>query len=469
MAVLQKSAASASPAWDALEVFVAARRSADGPVEDLEAFEVKLHQMFTAAESEAIGQELVHFDIDSPVVEIDGIAHRRVVRCESEYLAASGRVRVLRSLYSTRQAGVHAVCPMELRAGIVEGHWTPLAAKQAAWAVAHLTPKEAETLFATLGGMCPSRSSLDRLPKQLSDRWEKERRVFEAKLRSEERVPTEAVCVAVSLDGVKIPVKNGEATTGRYWRGPCKFQEVGCATQSFYDADGERLRTVRMARMPENYKKTVKSMLVEELDVVLAQRPDLQLVKVADAALDLWNFMDQELPPGICIVDFFHAAEHLHKALQVGHGEGTVKCREEFERLRHVLRHDPRGIDRVIRSLSYLRSRHPNSKTIRIELKFFRKNRARMAYAETAAKNLPIGSGVVEASCKTLATQRLRRSGMRWRRDGGQAILTLRSLAQSDRFDRGWNLLAETYRQPVALPRKVTALCSAKYRRSVSV
>jgi hypothetical protein len=458
MAVLQISSRSSTTAWTRLEQFLAGRRSAVRPVEDLEAFEVELHEMFAAAEAEALGQELAYFDIDSPVVEIDGIAHRRVLRCESVYLTSSGPVRVLRSLYSTRQADERAMCPMELRAGIVEGYWTPLAAKQGAWAVAHLTPHEAEELFSTVGGMQPSRSSLDRLPKQLSKRWEQNRRTFEAVLRSTESVPRTAVSVAVSLDGVKIPVKEGEAKPGTYWWGPGKFQEVACATLSLYDKEGERLRTIRMARMPENYKKTAKSQLANELQSVLRSRPDLQIVKVADAALEPWKFLKHELPPGICIVDFYHAAEHLHTALQVAHGEGTPKCREEFERLRHILRHDRRGVERVIRSLIYLRSRHPKSKRLRTELAFFRKNRGRMAYAKTAAKNLPIGSGVVEAACKTLATQRLRRSGMRWRHDGGQAILTLRSLAQSDRFDRGWALLAETYRQHVTLPTKIAVL-----------
>jgi hypothetical protein len=71
-------------------------------------------------------------------------------------------------------------------------------------------------------------------------------------LRAGETVPAEAVSVAVSLDGVKIPIRNGTARPGSYWRGPCKFQEVGCGTMSYYDADGERLHTVRVARMPEN-------------------------------------------------------------------------------------------------------------------------------------------------------------------------------------------------------------------------
>jgi hypothetical protein len=59
--------------------------------------------------------------------------------------------------------------------------------------------------------MNPSKSSLDRLPKQLSRCWEAERERFEAALRGEETVPPEAVTVAVSLDGVMVPMKEGGA------------------------------------------------------------------------------------------------------------------------------------------------------------------------------------------------------------------------------------------------------------------
>ena len=61
----------------------------------------------------------------------------------------------------------------------------------------------------------------------------------------------------------------------------------------------------------------------------------------------------------------------------------------------------------------------------------------------------PIGSGVVEAACKTLVTQRLKGSGMAWSPAGGQAILTLRSLIQSDRWPHAWTLLSAAFRQPV--------------------
>ena len=81
-----------------------------------------------------------------------------------------------------------------------------------------------------------------------------------------------------------------------------------------------------------------------------------------------------------------------------------------------------------------------------------------MRYADARAQGLPIGSGIVEAAWKTLVTERLKRSGMRWGPRGGQAILTLRSLVQSHRFDHAWSLLAQSYRTPVSCPDKSVPL-----------
>jgi hypothetical protein len=76
--------------------------------------------------------------------------------------------------------------------------------------VAHLTPAESETMFARLGAMTPSKSSLDRLPKALSALWEADRESFEERLRGGEKVPKAAHTIAVSLDGVFVPMKDGE-------------------------------------------------------------------------------------------------------------------------------------------------------------------------------------------------------------------------------------------------------------------
>jgi hypothetical protein len=203
-----------SHAMDQLQGFLRRRREPCEPVENLERFAQDLHRLFVAAEREALGHELARFDLDVPQVEIEGKRDNRVLRCETTYNSAAGPVRVARSLYRSSRGG-RALCPLELRAGMIAGYWTPLAAKQAAWAVSHLTPKESEELVALLGNMTPSKSTLDRLPKALRVHWEAKRPAFEARLHQQETIPPEAVSMAVSLDGVMAPMKDGQRQAKR--------------------------------------------------------------------------------------------------------------------------------------------------------------------------------------------------------------------------------------------------------------
>lgn len=458
---------SVQSALQRLAEFVAAQRGRHEGVRDFEAFERELHAVLMGVEQELVGEELIKFDLDVPLVIIQGVAHRRVLRCEQTYVTTAGPVRVLRTLYSARE-GDPAACPMELGAGIVEGRWTPRAARQATWAVAHLTPQESEALFDQIGGMTPSKSSLDRLPKALSERWEAARSELERDLRRDEVVPAEATAVAVALDGVLIPMKDGgrdrkrrEARAEeRRTKGPAGYSEVGCGTLSFHDKNGTRLKTIRFARMPQVKKADLKEMISDELAHVLEQRPRLTILKVADGARDNWEYLSEMLPLGVEVVDFFHAAEHLRRALVEAYGETSKRGLVQFEKLRTVLLEDDDGVAKVIRALRYLRDKHPQRKQIQVELTYFRRNCERMRYAEVAALNLPIGSGVVEASCKTLVTQRMKRSGMRWLHDGGQAILTFRSLLQSERFDRAWRAIAQSYNARVTVPGNTAAFPS---------
>jgi hypothetical protein len=424
-------------------------------------FEKGLHAKVMELERELVAEEMARADVDVEAIEVDGDTYRRVVRCEETYFTAAGPVRVEHTLYKDRtdETG-RSISPMDLRLGIVEGRWTPLAAEQATWVVAHVTPQTAEELFARLGNMTPSKSSLDRLPKALSARWEEERVHFEEALRARDVIPQHATTVAVSLDGVLAPMKDGgaqdkrqkTAEQGRLTRGPAGYREVGCGTLSFCDAEGDMISAVRMARMPESKKATLKRTLFADVTAVLAARSDLTLVKLADGAEDNWTFLSEQLPQGTEVVDFFHAAEHLSAALASVYGDGTVESRRRFEDLRFVLKEDPDGVEKVIRSLDYLRKKHPRNERLTKELAYFRKQRDRMRYHQFVAEGLPIGSGVVEAACKTLVTQRLKQSGMRWGQDGGQAILTVRGWTQSgDRFDRAWALLAATYQAEVVL------------------
>jgi hypothetical protein len=432
--------------------------------EDFECFEREVHALFVQAEREVLAGELESLDVDLPYVDIAGRTHHRVLRSSETYTSAAGPVSVMRTLYRVGQE--QAVVPLELRAGIVAGHWTALAARQASYLVSHLTPQACEDALRELGNMQPSKSSLDRLPKRLSARWEGERERFEAALRKGFTVPDETATMSVSLDGVMVPMKDGERgakracsrAAGKRTKGPAGYQEVGCATLSFYDADGERLDTLRFARMPEPHKATLKSMLSAEVHAALAQRPELTVVKIADGAKDNWGYLSKLVPVGEERIDFYHAVEQLKAAFDAAYGESNAKGDVQFSKHRHVLLEDPDGVEKVIRALVYLRARHPQRKRIAEVLGYFRRHRHRMDYADAAMRAVPIGSGVVEAACKTLATQRMKRSGMRWRHDGGQAILTLRAWVQSHRFEQAWSMLSATYRAEVTIPDNVTTL-----------
>ena len=300
--------------------------------EDFERVERELHERFVEAEREVLGELLERLDVDVASVEIGERRYHRVLNSTETYTTAVGAVKVRRTLY--RCGRERAVVPMELRVGMVEGHWTPLAARQASYVVAQMTPKAGEALFRELGNMAPSKSSLDRLPKGLSARWEASREQFESTLRDTSVVPDEAVTVAVSLDGVMVPMKDGcrankrerSRTAGRRVKGPAGYQEAGCATLSFHDAEGERLKA----------------------------------------------------------------------ALDACYGENDATGRAQFHKLRHLLLDDPGGVEKVIRALDYQRKRFPRRTRIGEVLRYFRRNRHRMRYAHTQARHRPIGSGVVE-------------------------------------------------------------------------
>ena len=147
-----------------------------------------------------------------------------------------------------------------------------------------------------------------------------------------------------------------------------------------------------------------------------------------------------------------HARTASRRAIDARYGENDARGHAQFQKLRHILLDDPDGVEKVSRTLNYQRKKYPRRTRIGEVLRYFRRNRHRMRYAQTQARHLPIGSGVVEAARKTLVTQRLKRSGMRWHHVGGQAILTLRALLQSSRFDQAWALLSNTYRHEVLVP-----------------
>ena len=377
-----------------------------------ERFEQELHTLVMALESELVGEELSRYDVTVQEIEVAGKAYRRGVRLPESYLTAAGCVTVERYLYEPVAAKGKSISPLELRSGIVAGYFTPRAARQGAYAMAHLTPGESEALFSELDNMQPSHSSLDRLPKVLLPHWEEQRVTWEAQLRATETVPAAAQVLALSVDGVMAPIrgadKREQATLpGKHASGPTGYKEVGCGTVTLYGQAAERLQTVRYARMPEHKKATLQQQLTTEVATVLALKPELQRVYLADGAKDNWRLMreiEDQLPAPaqapIEIVDYYHACEHLKNGCDAAWGESTQQCMVYFAQLRTWLKERTDGVERIIRTLRFQCSLASGRKCKRLEaeLTYFRNQQARMHYPDYIRRNLPIASGVMEAS-----------------------------------------------------------------------
>ncbi len=405
-----------------------------------------------------MAKALSHYDVQSDMIGVGEQSYRKKHCSPKTYQTMFGPIDLERHVYVNRKkdGDGKSLCPLELQAGMIESYWTPNSAKNAAWALGHLTPQETEDLFLQLGGMNPSKSSLDRLPKALNAHWEPQTIQNHQELINSEIIPENAVTMATSLDGVMVAMKPDKTTRNKWGNGHCDWREASCGTISFYDKDGERISTTQYSRMPESKKETLKSLLKQHVDSATASRPDLNIVYVADGARDNWTFIEEEMPLGFEVADFYHVCEYLKSGFEAALDEDLAK--EAFDKYKRILRDEDEGIKKVLRTFRYHRDKNKNSEAIQKTLTYLTNNQHRMKYSEAQRLNYPIGSGVVEATCKTLVGQRLKRSGMSWELPGGQAILTLRSLIKSHRFEKAWEKMADVYKKTVNVYSNIVSL-----------
>ena len=205
--------------------------------------------------------------------------------------------------------------------------------------------------------------------------------------------------------------------------------EASCWTVTFLDGDVEPLHTISSGWMPEHLKGTLKQWLTDEFETIMRKHPDLTSVGVADGAGDNWTFLSGRILDAE-IVDFYHATAYLAKA-----SEHAASKDGWYVKWRRILLEDDNGVDRVPNAIRSLRNRSSDKgswKELGTIYNYLYKRRG-----------LPIGSGHVEGANKTHVEERMKRSGMRWSMAGGQAILSIRSLIRSGRFDQSWDCIVD--------------------------
>ena len=261
---------------------------------------------------------------------------------------------------------------------------------------------------------------------------------------------------------------------------PHSFFEVATtATLSIYDRRGQRLGTVYLAYAPELGQQTMTDELTALLLKVLQQweGPLPRLAYLTDAGAHETQYPRKVLKKlrhprtgqrlsWQWIVDYYHASQRLTTMAEALFGVGR-EASAWAAKMRKLLK-KPNGPFRVLHSAAALRARYQMSaraqKEFHTAYNYLRERTPRLRYAEFRAQGLPIGSGITEAACKTVFTQRLKLSGMRWSKAGAQTILNLRVIRLSGVWNQVYQALVDSYNDPP--PRTLASSNSQRPRKA---
>ena len=394
------------------------------------------------------------------VVEHGGQQHRFKVVSVKEWISPFGLAEIPRRYFQPDRGG-EGVAPLDVRCGMVDRPMTPDVEELCAFSSALLVPRMAETLLGKMLPHRPSATAIHHVIHHVGTFAEQADDKIEAAMQEQAPLSSEGDVLVQSWDGVTVPLREEGAKTGRKPerpgvrdsqddRTPTAWKEAGVASISIYSQDDDnkpvRIDKRYLARMPESGM----ARLLEQQNRVVApllRRPLREIVLLCDGKPAIWTAAEKlnSFPMATLILDFYHATEHLSKAAEALFGKKSVPGRRWYDKHYEGLRDAEGGATAAIRSMLYylvklkLRKGSERYKTVWRVIKHFRRNLALMDYATFRSRGLPIGSGPVEAACKTVVGARIKLSGMRWTREGGQLVLNLRIYVLSERWDVFWN------------------------------
>jgi hypothetical protein len=415
-----------------------------------ESFEGRLVDKLASVERAAHEAALSALDVDAPRLLINGELHARVVRDKTTYMSQAGEVPVVHTLY--RRAGDRngpTVDLVGLRAGAIDGVWLPGAARDMAHLLQQGTSREAAATARELGRLPYSRSSFERVGHAVGEAYVGQHQRVEQTLIEAYKVPHEACCISVSLDRVSVPMEEPRPRpVGRPKKNAPKrpiarvYRMAYCGTVTLHDAEGKALHTIRYGTMPDGDPKALCEGMASDALAIIRQRRGMSLSLLCDGAPEMWKLLDEafddETFDGIEIVrliDFWHTIEKLAAAVIVIVGKDEAPKLFAQWRLALLNRSGARAaiLEALVASHKE-QVRVGDSRPVHDAITYLTNNADRMDYAAARRQMRPIGSGNVEATCKSLVGVRMKRPGARWKTDTGEEVIHLRALALSDRW-----------------------------------
>jgi hypothetical protein len=334
--------------------------------------------------------------------------------------------------------------PLDRKLRLVSHSWTPETISGALQLAVDISYRRAAKRFQGLTKIPLSKSSLRELAIEYGG-WlvEIQEQEAEATVKAPERgeetevvwgeiAEPDSAVMAVSLDGAKLHIID------EGWK------EVKVATISAVEAEvrveGDEEQEVRLSKHSYRAglweaKEFAKQQWAEGCRRGLEKAK--QIVSVNDGALWIWLIIAMCYAPCIEIIDWWHAVEKLWAAANSLLGQGEPQTEAWVDELKSLL-----WTGRLRALLHEIRHLCPRGQPIAAEvwhtITYIFNNRRRMDYVRYRQAGYPVGSGSVESGCKLVVQGRMKQAGMRWSRKGAQAMLALRSVLLSERWDAVW-------------------------------
>jgi hypothetical protein len=248
----------------------------------------------------------------------------------------------------------------------------------------------------------------------------------------------------VQMDGTGIPVvpketvgrqgkTEGQPSHTREVKSGCVFTQTTCDEEGFPIRDPDSTTYTGAIEAAEEFGKRI---YLEAWNGGSSRAG--MLVVMGDGAEWIWNLADQHFPGAVQIVDQYHARQHLWDLARRLHPNDEAK-QKAWMKVHQQRLLDQGKIEKLVARLRSTVSPNPEAaERIRIEADYFKRNAERMRYPEFRRQHLFVGSGVIEAGCKTVIGSRLKQSGMFWTVRGANAIIALRCCYLNGRFEDYW-------------------------------
>jgi hypothetical protein len=393
-----------------------------------------------------------------------GVWYRRKSKTANRKVATLfGTITVWRMLYQPLHGVEPSIFPLEIRLGLEAGLATPALTERVAQAATATTQNAVLATLKRDHGVSWSVASLRKVIAGVATGMEPHRheamvaQVVAWLEQADQSRGGRKPVLAAGRDGLMLPIR-GE---------PC-YREGATATISVYDRRGRRLGTVYLGRMPEPGQETLSRQLTAVLEDVLRRwtKPLPRLAYITDGGYQQTRYYRRVLQrmsdPGHprqtlkwqWVIDYYHACEYIYKMAEALFSEfpNPKRAQAWARKMCRWLKTKPRGIHRVLHSAAAIRRWKivvgAQRKQYDTAYNYLRKRIRFLDYRQYGRDHLPIGSGVTEAACKTVFTQRLKQSGMTWELEGGQWIVDLRVVQLSGL----WSQVYQAYLQAKILP-----------------